>query len=105
MDSNGRRGRDDPRQSTVRANPRPAWLSAASAARYIDVSIGTIGNLTRRGMLRAHSVPGTSLRRYRRSDLDVLLEHGVSASAAVARRPEARRKNDSGGPDADGSSS
>ena len=104
METKGRRRRDDPRQSIAKAVPRPAWLSAASAARYIDVSVGTIGNLTRRGMLRSHSVPGTSLRRYRRLDLDQLLERGVPANAAISPLRAGRGSNDSGGPGADGRS-
>lgn len=53
-----------------------------------DASVGTIFNLTKKARLPSYSVPGTTLKRYRRSDLDQLLEGGlvpVNSSMAEAR--------------------
>jgi excisionase family DNA binding protein len=84
MGNSGQHVRTGPHRAARRGVPRPAWLSAASAAQYIDVSVGTISNLTRRGKLHAYPVAGTSLKRYRRTELDELLETGVDASATSA---------------------
>jgi len=52
----------------------PTWFDKAGAAEYIVVSCKTIRRLEISGALAAYVVPGTRTRRYRRVDLDGLLE-------------------------------
>ncbi|QDV22869.1 helix-turn-helix domain-containing protein [Aureliella helgolandensis] len=52
----------------------PALLSLQDAAEYLGVSTQTVGRLKARGAIRSVVVNGTTLIRYRRSDLDLYIE-------------------------------
>jgi excisionase family DNA binding protein len=52
----------------------PDLLTKRQAADYLQVSVPTINNYLRRGLLRAYKLPGGRLVRIKREDLLALLE-------------------------------
>ncbi|MER3418698.1 MAG: hypothetical protein C4343_06320 [Chloroflexota bacterium] len=52
----------------------PELLTKQQAAEYLQVSLPTINNYLRRGLLRAYKLPGGRLVRIKREDLLALLE-------------------------------
>lgn len=61
----------DQARTGVRA---PDLLTKRQAADYLQVSVPTINNYLRRGLLRAYKLPGGRLVRIKREDLLALLE-------------------------------
>ena len=61
----------DEGRTDVRA---PELLTKQQAAEYLQVSLPTINNYLRRGLLRAYKLPGGRLVRIKREDLLALLE-------------------------------
>ncbi len=60
------------------------WLTLEEAAAYLKVSKPSIYRYTSEGRLRFYKLAGIGTRRFKRSDLDALLEPGEAAPKAVA---------------------
>jgi len=70
----------------VRWSPvMPEWLTTKEAAAYLKVSRATLFNYTSRGVLQWYAVPGGRGRRFKREDLDQLLQAGHEAKPPPAR--------------------
>ena len=54
----------------------PDWLTVNEAAAYLKVHRATIYELIRRGVLPYYTLKGARDRRFKREDLDALLEPG-----------------------------
>jgi excisionase family DNA binding protein len=54
----------------------PEWLTVAEAAKYLKVHRTTIYDLVDRGVLPYFELKGARGRRFKREDLDALLEPG-----------------------------
>jgi hypothetical protein len=56
--------------SDKKAFPEPKLYTREQAAEVMQVSIGTIDNLTKDGTLKCHLIQGTKLKRYKWEDID-----------------------------------
>lgn len=59
------------------------WLTAAEAAKYLKVSKPTIYRLSAEGRLPFFTIAGRGDRRYKRTDLDAVLEPGQEGKEAA----------------------
>ncbi|MER3485439.1 MAG: hypothetical protein C4345_05155 [Chloroflexota bacterium] len=70
----GSRVRDTATDQARTGVSTPHLLTKRQAADYLQVSLPTINNYVRRGLLRAYKLPGRRLVRIKREDLLALLE-------------------------------
>ena len=57
------------------------WLTEKEAQKYLSVSHMTLRRLELAGTLKVHRIGGKRLRRYRREDLDAVMEPGEGEKA------------------------
>jgi len=60
------------------------WMTLAEAAAYLKLSKPSIYRFTSEGRLPFYKLAGAGSRRFKRSDLDALLERGQPPSGKVA---------------------
>ena len=63
----------------------PDWLTVNEAAAYLKVHRATIYELCRRGTLPYYTLKGARDRRFKREDLDALLEPGGQTDGSTTR--------------------
>lgn len=60
------------------------WLTLDEAARYLKLAKSSLYRLTSEKKLRFYKVAGVGGRRFKKSDLDALMEPGEPGKAAAA---------------------
>jgi hypothetical protein len=61
-------------ESAKKAFPEPKLYTRGETAKLMNVSIGTIDNLTKDGILKCHRIKGTAMKRYKQEDIDNALD-------------------------------